>query len=62
MFIDTLPTNNDEGVTKKLQEEEEVRFKMKIDEEDRTNELLAEWLQKEVNKAIQRRTRMDDED
>ena len=62
MFIDTLPTNNDEGVTKKLQEEEEVRFKMKIDEEDRTNELLAERLQKEVNKAIQRRTRMDDED
>ena len=61
-FIDTLPTNNDEGVTKKLQEEEEVRFKMKIDEEDRTNELLAERLQKEVNKAIQRRTRMDDED
>ena len=61
MFIDTLPTNNDEGVTKKLQEEE-VRFKMKIDEEDRTNELLAERLQKEVNKAIQRRTRMDDED
>ena len=62
MFIDTLPTNNDEGVTKKLQEEEEVRFKMKIGEEDRTNELLAERLQKEVNKAIQRRTRMDDED
>ena len=62
MFIDTLPTNNDEGVTKKLQEEEEVRFKMKIDEEDRTNELLAERLQKEVNKAIQNRTRMDDED
>ena len=62
MFIDTLPTNNDEGVTKKLQEEEEVRFKMKIDEEDRTNELLAERLQKEVNKAIQKRTRMDDED
>ena len=61
MFIDTLPTNNDEGVTTKLQEEE-VRFKMKIDEEDRTNELLAERLQKEVNKAIQRRTRMDDED
>ena len=46
MFIDTLPTNNDEGVTKKLQEEEEVRFRMKIDEEDRTNELLAERLQK----------------
>ena len=59
-FIDTLPTN-DEGVTKKLQEEE-VRFKMKIDEEDRTNELLAERLQKEVNKAIQKRTRLYDED
>ena len=59
-FIDTLPTN-DEGVAKKLQEEE-VRFKMKIDEEDRTNELLAERLQKEVNKAIQKRTRLYDED
>ena len=38
-LIDILPTN-DEGVAKKLQEEE-VRFKLKIDEEGRTNELLA---------------------
>ena len=59
-LIDILPTN-DEGVAKKLQEEE-VRFKLKIDEEDRTNELLAEQLLKEVNKAIQKITRMDDED
>ena len=58
-LIDILPTN-DEGVAKKLQEEEvrfklkEVRFKLKIDEEGRTNELLAKKLQEEVNKASQK--------
>ena len=51
-LIDILPTNN-EGVAKKLQEEE-VRFKLKIDEEGRTNESLAKKLQEEVNKASQK--------